>query len=116
MQGINNLAFGIISVVIFIVVAFALWNIFAPEAGRAAYTGIFGPGGLFGLLIPRNAGQHLKNSKKKGMTFKFAVMIISVIVVAAIIIGLWTGTLGGAGPASSSLVDNLFDFATGRLT
>ena len=112
MQGINNLAFGIISVVIFIVVAFALWNIFAPEAGRAAYTGIFGPGGLFGLLLPRNTGRHSKN---KGMTFQFAVTIITVIVVVAIIVGLMSGTLGGAGPASSSLVDNLFDFATGRI-
>ncbi len=116
MRGINNLAFGIISAVVFAVIAFALWNMFAPEAGRAAYTGIFGPGGLFGLLLPRNAGQHSKNSKKKGMTFQYAIMIISVIVVVAIIIGLMSGTIGGAGPASSSLVDNLFDFATGRLT
>ena len=114
MQSIN-IEIVIITSALFIALGFVLWNGFAPEASRAAYTGIFGPGGLFGLLLPRSIGRHSKNAAEKGMAPGFMAAIIMLVIVATIIVLFMTGFLGESGPVVSSLGDDLFDFGAGRI-
>ena len=103
-----NLAFVVITAIVFIVAALTMWNIFAPDASRAAYTGIFGPGGLFGLV--------LFGRRKKGMETELMLVVLGIIAAITVIILMMPGFFEGAGPASSSIENNFMDFVTRRLS
>ena len=98
----------IIGIVITIVIAFVLWNKFAPDASRSFYNTVTGPGGLFGLAI---AGR-----RKKGMEMSLLVLIIGSVIALTVIFLIMGGFIGGSGGVSSSLRDSLTDFGIGAIS
>ncbi|MDI6720772.1 MAG: hypothetical protein QMD85_00165 [Candidatus Aenigmarchaeota archaeon] len=106
-MGALRIVFIILTVAIAIVIAFVLWGRFVPEAKRAAFTGIFGPGGLFGIV---------SYGRKKGMSIPFLLAVIGAVVVFVIILLISGGFFSGGGKVSSSLQDQLGDFIIDKLS
>ncbi len=98
----------IFGIVITIVVGLVLWNKFAPDASRAFYNTVTGPGGLFGLAL---AGR-----RKKGMEMSLLVLIIGSVIAITVIFLVMGGFIGESGGVSSSLRDSLTDFGLGALS
>jgi hypothetical protein len=96
--------------------AFALWNVFAPEAKRAAYEGIFGPGGVFGLALFKPAILKKRSCRRKGMGTWLIVAIIMVGLAIVVTLLVMEGFIGESGRASSSLQDMFTDLIGSKIS